>query len=139
MDGLPACRCSGTIVVASFVKLDTAHNNSIMQSGANGIVFGVSQLGSRAAPIPDIVADPPQAGLAGESIRAYRDGEFCLLHIGASVTTGDKLKADASGFGTPCVSSVGTKENYGAIALESGSAGEYIKVLVTIGINTTET
>lgn len=135
--GAPAYRCNGTVVTSTFVKQDTSDNNSILAAGSGGIIFGVAQEGSRTAPIPDVTADPPQAGIAGESINVYQDGEFCLVRAGASITAGDKLKSDSNSYATPCTLSAGTREYYGAIALESASSGSLVRVRVETGAITT--
>jgi len=102
------------------------------EANANEMVIAVSQEGSRTAPLSDLVATD-QAAQQGETLRVYGPGDVCLLTLGDTVTRGLRLKSDAAGRGVP-VTLVGTTiQEYGAIALQSGTVGEKIKVLVDLG------
>jgi hypothetical protein len=60
-------------------------------------------------------------------------GSMCYVEAGATVTAGQYLKSDSQGRAVPVATSGTTVQNYGAIALQGGSSGEKIRVLVIIG------
>lgn len=120
-------RANGTIVRARFSKIDPADNNSVLQCGTNEKAFGVSQIGGRTSPIPDVTTDPPQAAQAGENVQIFTAGQECLLQAGSGGwTAGDYLKSDTDGKGVnaPTDGSVSTQQRIGAIALETVSEDE---------------
>jgi len=137
MDGLPIFTAGGTIVVGTIVKLDTTNNNTVVACGAGEVAFGVAQLGSRSAPIPDISTDPPQAATSGESLQVYTAGMYAHVRAGAAITAGDKVKSTNAAKGTPCVFGAGTREYYIGTALETVADGELCKILVLPGSVTT--
>lgn len=138
-----SARANGTIRVSRFVKIDAADNFSIKECDANERVFGISQAGSRVAPIPEVTTDPPEAAQSGESCMVHlpgEDGSTPLLRIGSGgCTAGGYLKADADGNGVAIDETAGNKEEVGAIALETRLEGEYAKVLPWRLTVTTET
>lgn len=115
----------GNISPSRFVTQSTT-DWKVTQSGAGSKVLGVSQVGTNFAPIPEVSS--PYAAIAGQQLSVFEDGEECLLELGGSVTAGDELKSDASGKGVVLAGS--GAENIGALALQSGSSGELIKVRV---------
>lgn len=124
----------GTIRVCRFVKLDTTANHTLLEADANERVHGISQDGSRVAPTPSVTADPPEAAQDGEQLQIHEEGEQCLLLIGTGgCTANDRLKSDADGKGVAIATTGTTIQHYGAVALETASAGEYAKVRVQIG------
>jgi hypothetical protein len=139
-----AFRANGTIRVGRFVKIDTSDNNSVLEADANERVLGISQMGSRVAPIPEVTTDPPNAAIAGESVMVAYPGDpntsDCLLLIGTGdCTAGDYLKSDADGKGVVIDETATNKEEVGALALESATAGEYARVIPWRCTVTTET
>lgn len=54
------------------------------------------------------------------------------LKLGGSVTRGERLKSDGSGYGVPVASNF---DEYGAVALNSGVSGDVISVLLEKGIH----
>ena len=46
---MPARVAGGTIVVGTIVKSLTSANNQVVACGANGLVYGISQIGGRTA------------------------------------------------------------------------------------------
>lgn len=127
-------QANGTILVSRFVKIDTTDNNALLQCGAGEAAFGIAQTGGRTAPIPSVTADPVQAAIAGENIGIHTDGDFALLAIGTGgCTAGAYLKSDSTGRGVALSATAGTRENYGAIALETAAVGELAKVQVKVG------
>ena len=132
-----AYRASGTIHRARFVAI--SGSNTVAQAGANARIFGVSQLGGRAAPTPDN-ANTTECALSGESLQVY-----CvhvvepMVECGGTVTAGALLKADSSGKAVVLAETAGLKENAGAIAVTSGASGELITVRLMPQTVTTET
>lgn len=129
-------RAAGTIRVCRFVSVNTAANNTIIEGETNAFVIGISQEGGRTAPIPDVSTDPVEAAQSGEDLRVYLPGETmeCLLYAGSGGwTAGDLLKSDTDGGGVAVASSGTTQQNYGALALETVSAGELGKVMPLVG------
>ena len=121
----------GDIEGASFVKLDTANPGRVLQCGSGDVVYGISQIESRR-----IALDSYDTSLCGKlndpAINIYGPASptGVLLRLGGTVTEGDYLKPDSSGFGI----TAGTdKDKYGARALVSGVSGQYIPVEVIIG------
>lgn len=128
---MPARVAAGTIATATFVKLDTASNNHVVNAGANGSVYGISQVGGRTAPTPDVTTDPPEAAQSGEHLNIHESGEECLLRIGTGgVTAGDLIESAADGTGITAATTAATVRNIGARALETAAAGTLSRVLV---------
>jgi hypothetical protein len=117
----------GDIYPNRFVKLST--NGLVLQCGAGEKAYGISQKGTRRSPYVDTSG---KAAASGEPVGVYdRDGESCLLEIVAAVSTpGLFLKSDADGKGTPITAD---QDDYGAIALQSGAAGDLIRVERHVG------
>lgn len=135
-----AYRANGTIRVARFVKIDSSDNNSVLEADANERVLGISQIGGRTAPIPTVTTDPPEAAQSGEDVNVHLEGEICLLYAGTGGwTAGGLLKSDADGAGVAIDETAGNKEEAGARALATVSAGEYGLVQVASRTVTTET
>lgn len=126
---------SGTIIRARFVKVSGV--NTVAAAGAGEQITGISQLGSRTAPIPSVTADPPEAAQSGEQVNVLDgvDG-FAMLEIGTGgCTAGNLLKAESGGKGIALALS--GKEHYGAEALETCSAGELCRVKIKPGVSYT--
>jgi hypothetical protein len=120
---------NGNIYPCRFVIIDTSvgQGGRVDQSGAGGVIFGVSQKDCRIAPILD---SNGYAASAGEPIAVYDLNSECALEISATVTQGQLLKSDSNGEGTPVTTD---KDIYGAVALQNGVAGDQIKVKVLFG------
>jgi hypothetical protein len=103
-----------------------------LQATANDRLIGISYEGGKFAPLSDMVTDNPHAK-AGDPIGLYGDGDQCLLELGADTARGKLIKADANGKGVPITEAGTTLQQYGAMALESGKAGEKIRVFVHLG------
>lgn len=130
MDQPKTMQASGTIVRARFVRIDPSDNNSVIAAGANTKVFGISQLASRVAPIPEVTTDPPQAAIAGESLQVFGLGQTCLLEASGAWTAGDWLKSGAAGVGVAIADTDSAR--VGAIALHATASGELGNVQVII-------
>jgi hypothetical protein len=118
----------GDIYPHRFVKQST--NGVVLQCGAGEIAYGISQKATRRSPYVD---SSGKAAISGDVVGVYdRDGESCLLEIVAAVVlTQPYLKSDADGKGTPASSD---QDDYGAIALQSGAAGDVIRVERHVGM-----
>lgn len=128
----PNFQANGTISICRFVKVDASYagNRVIQTTATTDVPIGISQQGSKLAPLPG--AASTAADTAGDPIQVYGIGEICLLQsTAAGWTAGDLLTSDASGQGVSAVASGGTGFFFGAIALEtiSGAALGRVQVL----------
>jgi hypothetical protein len=126
---------NGNITPSSFVKIDTSVSGGgkVVLSGAGEDIYGISQPGVRN--YPGGTGDDGYAAIAGENVMVYVPPEKeVLLRLGGTVTAGDWLKSDASGFG---VTSSSDREKVGARASRSGVSGDLIPVQVIIGERST--
>jgi hypothetical protein len=122
-------KANGNIAPSRFVKLDTSADNKVLQAGAGGIVFGVSQAGTRRTPYNGL--DDGYAAIAGEDLEVFGQSEVCLLELGGTVSPGDRLKSDADGKGVATTTNL---DEYGAIARVAGTSGQLIPVEVRPGL-----
>ncbi|VTS00597.1 hypothetical protein [Tuwongella immobilis] len=120
----------GDIYPARFVRLDPSADGKVLAAGAGGLVWGISQPGTRMPPFDGL--DDGKAAIAGENVRVFGPGEDqrCMLEIGADVTRGQLLKSDTNSKGVPVSAN---NDVYGAVALASGKAGDLIEVEIRIG------
>jgi hypothetical protein len=129
----PNYLAGGNIYPSRFVAASTTQNNRVVQATTAGSgpqqPVGISQPGTKRAPIPGA---SQLAAEAGDAIKVYGEGEQCLLEYGATVTAGQWLVPDADGKGVPMAAS-GNAQTHGAMAMESGSAGELHRVTVKLG------
>lgn len=131
-----AFTCGGTINPSRFVKRSTAADFTVLQADLNAFPDGISQNWGVDAPIPSVTDDPIPAGRTGDKIMIHAghsghgDDTTVWLLAGGTVTRGDRLMPDADGKGITAT----TGKYYGAIADESGVAGEYIKVTPVVGL-----
>lgn len=128
----PRLVAGGDVYPSRFVKMSTTADDQGLQATANDQLIGVSYEGGKFSPLSDLVSSNPHAE-SGDPIGLYGDGEQCLLELGGSVTRGGRLKADADGKGVAIATTGTTIQQFGAIALESGSSGEKIRVFVLLG------
>lgn len=119
----------GNIYPSRFVKLTAASaDGRVLACGAGERAYGISQKSTRRVPYVD---SSGYAAQVGEPIKVYdRPGEKCALELGGTVARGDFLKSDANGKG---VTASADQDDYGAIALDSGVAGELIAVERAVG------
>lgn len=116
----------GDINPSRFVTKSTT-DWGVTQATADAIIFGISQEGARDAPIPSASV---LAAQSGESLKVYLDGAECTLDLGGTVTAGDELASDSTGQGVAVTPAATSRENVGAIALESGIDGDLRRVRV---------
>lgn len=119
----------GTIRPCRFVTLDASNDFSVVESDANSQIIGISQEGSNYPPLNDLNLTDVAAD-SGDPIQIYGDGDTCLLQIGGNVTRGNRLKSDADGQGVAIASTGTTIQQIGAVALQSGTSGQKIRVQV---------
>lgn len=110
-----AFKASGAIVANSFVKLLTTGtaDDVVTQCGAGDRPIGVSQ---------NAIAD----GAVGEIDMI---GGGSKVKVSATVTRGQALKSDASGYGTPATAD---NDKCGCIAMAAAVANDVIPVLVHV-------
>ena len=119
----PSLIANGTIQPSSFVSLDTSADLSVIQATANSKIIGISQVGDDFP--PGVGTGAQQAAVAGEQVQLFGLGDVTVIQVGTAsgVTRGDYLKSNAQG---SAVTSSSASDNVGAIALESGAAGEQV-------------
>lgn len=126
----PQFVAGGDIYPHRFLKISTAADFTALQATANDQIIGISGPGSNYPPLNDLVTTNKHA-TSGQPVDINGDGDACLLELGGTVTRGDRLKADSNGKGVAIATSGTTIQQFGAVALQSGSSGEFIYVQVT--------
>lgn len=120
---------NGNISYSTFVKLDTSAEGYALQCGAGETPYGVAgpETHNMAVTIGGVDLDDGYAGVAGgPAIKVYGVGSTAIpLRIGGTVTVGDYLKSDASGFGVTTTTNL---DKVGAVAKQSGVSGNIILV-----------
>ena len=116
---------NGNITPSRFVKLDATVDGRVLLCGAGEQTFGVSQEGSRRAPLTGW--DDGFAAIAGEGLRVYAAPEDreCFLEVAGTTAVGDKLKSDANGLG---VVTTTANDSIGGIAEEAATANQLCRV-----------
>lgn len=117
-----------TLYPNRFVVRDATDDNTVNMATAGLLAIGITHEGSKYAPIPEVAT--VTLAEAGDGVRVHGDGEEAYLDIAGTVTPDDYLKPDADGKGV-----VASAANpFSAIALQNGSSGEQIRVLVERGV-----
>jgi hypothetical protein len=129
----PRYYAGGTINVASFVKIDTTSGNNfyvVQCTATTDKIVGIAQQGPYTP--PGVTGSVASAATSGQPVTVYGVGEETLLRITGTVTQGDLLKTDGSGYGlSASVTDTGSALAWvGAFALEAGITGDWIRVLV---------
>lgn len=122
----------GNILPSRFVSLHSTDESSAVQSGDNAEIIGVAQPGTNKPAISGWV-DPTYAAESGQSVLVAGIGSVVLVEAGANVTPGKFLKSDSQGRAVPVATTGTTIQNYGAVALQGGAAGDKIRVQVVLG------
>lgn len=122
----------GNILPFRFVRLDTSTENGCVQAGDNTDIIGVSQGGTNMPEVSGLIS-AQYAAQSGQPVRVQGVGSIAMLELGGTVTPGTYLKSDANGRGVAVATTGTVIQNYGAIALQGGSAGSIIRVMVIIG------
>lgn len=118
-------KAGGNISPSRFVMGGGSQHTVIQNDGGSDSVHvGVSQDGAKDTPIPGAST---LAAESGDSLQVTTFGGTCLLEVGtAGVTAMRYVKSDANGAGE----TVTDNSRALAIALEGGTDGEFVKVLV---------
>ena len=126
----PSFKVGGaTIGPCLFCTLDTTTDEQVIQSVAGDLPIGVSQEGMRDTP-GLTGSDTTVAARSGDTgMRVIGLGNEAMLTCGGTVKPGYLLKSDSSGRGI----SASSNDNYGAVALQAGTTGVKIKVIVRPG------
>lgn len=129
----------GTILIGRAVMVDTSADYRVVQATANASCLGIASLAGRAAPIPELTTDPPEAAQEGETLDVLTSGQgYCVS--GASFANGAFLKATTGGKLIAITESAGGKERVIARAIDTaGGADEIVKVEIVKFTETTET
>lgn len=122
----------GNIYPCRFVENVAGSEGHYTQAGAGEKTRGISQEGTRRI---DYIDSNGYAAIATEPFMYYGPGARCLLEIVATVALGDRLKSDADGKGTPVAAD---REEYGAIADQTGVSGQRIWVFVVAPTQTSQ-
>lgn len=119
----------GNIYPCRFIQQSPAGTFTAIQVAVAGDPsFGISQEGTTVVPIDGYTdASSVFAATAGLPVPYWGEHDECLLEIAGTVTQGDLLKSDADGKG---VTGTAGTDKCGARALQSGVAGEKIRVVV---------
>lgn len=128
--------CSGSVSPSRFVKADTTKTGGYVLQATDGagsagdLVVGISQSGTRSAPIPGL--NDGFAGIADvNTIEVLTETDEGWVQSGAAFAFGARLKSNADGKAI-AVSADG--DNYGAVAMQSADAADkLVKVRVMIG------
>ena len=140
--GMPALAASGQIYVSTFVTPDTVNKYCVIQAAGPAVPpIAVSQQGTWQAPgvfssIYTVATNPSVSGTNPCGIALYGISTICRLALSPNanaITPGQFLCADPNGYGIDIgnASLSGYEVKYaGAIALTSGSANQFIRVLV---------
>src|SRR5262245_42855990 len=115
----------GNITPLSLLVLSTAADNTlILASGTGTPIVGVSGQGTR-RPSGDFFNDDGFIAVSGETFRVFQTPEKeAAVRLGGTVTRGDLITSDGSGFGITATSG---QETAGQ-ALQSGVAGQVITI-----------
>lgn len=119
---------SGSIYPSRFVAGVSSEPFTVEQATASKRIVGISEKGTYYA--PGTAADDGYAGVDGKPLRVHQQGEEALLKLGGTVNSFDLLTSDASGQGVSANPTSTAKQFIGAVALQDGASGEFIRVRV---------
>ena len=125
MFGSYSGRAGGNIYPSRFVVRSAVAGESVItQAGSNVAVWGISPSSTRRMALAGW--DDGYAAISGDDVNVFGDGDDqCYLELAGTVSSGGTIKSDADGKG---VAASSDKDHVGAIALESGVAGDLIRV-----------
>lgn len=125
----PSYVAGATVYPRRFVRLNGTDDWTVIQgSAATQDFVGVTQVGTRLPPVPE-VTDNPHA-IAGESVSIKAQDEQCEIDVGTvAITQGQLLTSDANGMAVAAVA--GNK--FGAVANAAGDANGTVKATVRFG------
>ena len=129
----PNLVASGNIRPFRFVKM--SGNFTGAEADANDPIIGVAYPGTDYPPVvDDRVTVGEFAAIAGEVISILGDGEQGLVELAETVTAGKRVKSDADGLAVAVLLTGTTRQEYGAILLEGGDAGDRVRCYVQLGV-----
>lgn len=118
----------GNIYPCRFITQSSAAPFTAIQAVADDPTFGIAMEGTTIVPIDGYTnASSVFAATVGYPAPYWGEHDEALLELGGTVAQGDLLKADADGKG---VKGTAGTDKCGARALQSGVAGEKIRVVV---------
>jgi len=119
----------GNISPRRFVTLQVDADLTVEQSTAGQVAVGVSGIGVKYAPIPEVSTN--YHAESGDQPVVHGPGEEAYLTSGEAVAAGAYLKPDANGKGVAATAA----DQYSALALtHTDAADEDIRVLVQRGV-----
>lgn len=115
----------GNIAPCRFLLMSESSGEPVVtQATANAVIYGISPKSTRRMALSGW--DDGFAAIAGETMAVFGPGDDeALLEISEAVTAGQLLQATTDGVGAVASSN---NDNVGAVALEGGASGDYIKV-----------
>ena len=123
------CKAYGDIRRSRFVTGYTT-NHTVRECGIGELPLGISQLGSREAPLPNVTDDPALAATTGDAVEIH-DSNASRQDVSLEIGVGgcaafDLLISDSQGRGVVGSGMVG------AMALASAAEGELCPVMLLI-------
>ena len=115
---------AGNITPMCFLIQTTSADHKVqLAAGGTVPIVGVSGPGTRNIPFSSL--DDGYHAIAGENVEVLRPpNKEAQLQLGGTVTPGDLLTSDASGFGVTAT----TGQYAGARAVEAGTSGKIVTV-----------
>ncbi len=92
----------GTIGPSRFVKVSTAADHTVLQSTANDVSYGISQVGTKSPPGVSGSNDAI-AAIAGDQIQIYTFGDVAQILGAETIARGSFVKPNATGQAVVCV------------------------------------
>lgn len=135
----PQLIAGGDIYPSRFVMVSTAADNTALGCTAGSAPIGISQVGTK-TPITNPLGQlggsssvfPDKAAESGDTINIFGLGDICLLECGGTVTRGDLLEASGTTTNVGQGVTSGPGRPFGAVALESGTLGQLIRVQIVL-------
>ena len=125
----PQFIAGGNISPCTIVQLSTAADFTVLASNATGISMAVAQEGTLNAPITG--GSTLAANTGSPELKVYLAGDTALVVLGANVTRGSLIVADANAAGIPTLSYNSSTPQYViGYALRSGLTNEKIEVFI---------
>lgn len=123
MNGSFSKIAGGNVAPCVFVKLDSTQGRAVT-CGAGENMFGISQPATRNLALSG--RDDGYAAIEGENLNIIGPGDDeALLRLGGTVTHGQYIKSDGSGYG---VAATSDKDKVGAQCLQAGVSGDLVRV-----------
>ncbi len=122
----------GNILPFRFVRVDASSENGCLQAADNTDIIGVAQSGANKPEISGMVS-AQYAAESGQPVRVQGIGSIAMVECGGNVTPGQYLKSDSQGRAVGVATTGTTIQNYGAVALQGGTAGSIVRAMVIIG------